>query len=119
MTPSRGCAATSRRPSWPRTRIPSSSSASRSAPAPRSYAAERGLDAVWLTPLPVDPAVAEAIAANAGRQLLVGGLADDLWDSSVARELAERAARCSSCRVPITPCAPRAMSSAPRSCRST
>ncbi|NPC42228.1 alpha/beta hydrolase [Nocardioides sp. zg-1230] len=54
-----------------------------------SYAAERGLDAVWFTPLLVDPVVAEGIAANAGRQLLVGGLADDLWDPAVARELAD------------------------------
>ena len=54
-----------------------------------SYAAERGLDAVWLTPLLVDPVVAEAIAANAGRQLLVGGPADELWDPEVARELAD------------------------------
>ncbi|MCY4724760.1 hypothetical protein NYO98_00600 [Nocardioides sp. STR2] len=54
-----------------------------------SYAAERGLDAVWLTPLLVDPVVAEAIAANAGRQLLVGGLADELWDPAVAQELAD------------------------------
>ena len=54
-----------------------------------SYAAERGLDAVWFTPLLVDPVVAEGIAANAGRQLLVGGLADELWDAAVARELAD------------------------------
>ncbi len=54
-----------------------------------SYAAERGLDAIWFTPLLVDPVVAEAIAANAGRQLLVGGLADELWDAAVARELAD------------------------------
>jgi pimeloyl-ACP methyl ester carboxylesterase len=54
-----------------------------------SYAAERGLDAIWFTPLLVDPVVAEGIAANAGRQLLVGGLADELWDPAVARELAE------------------------------
>ena len=54
-----------------------------------SYAAERGLDAIWFTPLLVDPVVAEAIAANAGRQLLVGGLADDLWDPAIARELAD------------------------------
>ena len=54
-----------------------------------SYAAERGLDAIWLTPLLVVPAQAEAIAANAGRQLLVGGLQDDLWDTAVARELAD------------------------------
>ena len=54
-----------------------------------SYAAERGLDAIWLTPLLVLPAQAEAIAANAGRQLLVGGLLDELWDATVARELAD------------------------------
>lgn len=54
-----------------------------------SYAAERGLDAIWLTPLLVEPTLSEAIAANAGRQLLVGGLADELWDPAVARELAD------------------------------
>lgn len=54
-----------------------------------SYAAERGLDAIWFTPLLVEPTVAEAIAANAGRQLLVGGLADELWHAGVARELAD------------------------------
>ncbi len=54
-----------------------------------SYAAERGLDAIWFTPLLVEAPVAEAIAANAGRQLLVGGLADELWDPAVARELAD------------------------------
>jgi hypothetical protein len=53
------------------------------------YAAERGLDAIWFTPILVDPRVVEAIASNAGRQLLVGGLADDLWDRAVARELAD------------------------------
>jgi pimeloyl-ACP methyl ester carboxylesterase len=54
-----------------------------------SYAAERGLDAIWFTPLLVEPELAEAIAANAGRQLLVGGLADELWDPAIARELAD------------------------------
>jgi hypothetical protein len=54
-----------------------------------SYAAERGLDSVWLTPLLAEPEVAEAIAANPGRQLLVGGLADELWDAAIARELAD------------------------------
>ena len=54
-----------------------------------SYAAERGLDAIWFTPLLVEPVIAEAIAANAGRQLLVGGLGDDLWDDAVACELAD------------------------------
>lgn len=54
-----------------------------------SYAAERGLDAIWFTPILVEPEVAEAIAANAGRQLLVGGLADELWDPAIASELGE------------------------------
>ena len=54
-----------------------------------SYAAERGLDAIWMTPLLVEPALAEAIAANAGRQLLVGGLRDELWVPSIAQELAD------------------------------
>ncbi len=54
-----------------------------------SYAAERGLDAVWLTPVLTEPRVVEAIGANAGRQLLVGGRADALWDPAVAGELAE------------------------------
>ncbi|WP_114327777.1 alpha/beta hydrolase [Nocardioides currus] len=54
-----------------------------------SYAAERGIDSIWLTPLLVVPEQAGAIAANEGRQLLVGGLADELWDARVAAELAE------------------------------
>ena len=53
-----------------------------------SYAAERGLDAIWFTPVLTDAPVAEAIAANAGRQLLVGGRADQLWVPSIARDLA-------------------------------
>lgn len=54
-----------------------------------SYAAELGLDAIWFTPLLVEAPLAEAVAANAGRQLLVGGLADELWDAGIARELAD------------------------------
>jgi predicted alpha/beta-hydrolase family hydrolase len=54
-------------------------------------AAERGYDAVWLTPLLQLPALAEAFAANPARQLLVGGTADDIaWDAAVARALAAR-----------------------------
>ena len=52
-----------------------------------SYAAERGLDSIWFTPLLVVPEVAESIAANPGRQL-VGGLADELWDAA-SRQLAD------------------------------
>lgn len=54
-------------------------------------AAERGLEAIWLTPLLRTPSLVDAIAANPARQLLVGGSADDLaWDARVARDLAER-----------------------------
>ncbi|HET7431095.1 MAG TPA: hypothetical protein VFJ89_06280 [Nocardioides sp.] len=53
-------------------------------------AAERRLPAVWLTPLLAEPALVAALAANPSPQLLVGGTADDLWDRSVARDLAER-----------------------------
>ncbi len=54
-------------------------------------AAERGYDAVWLTPLLTLPRLVDAIAANPGRQLLVGGTADDVaWDAAVARDLAGR-----------------------------
>ena len=54
-----------------------------------AYAAERALDAIWLTPLLIEPAQVEAIGSNAGRQLLVGGLADELWVADAARELAD------------------------------
>lgn len=58
----------------------------RSAP----YVAERGWDAVWLTPLLMLPHVADAIATHPGRQLLVGGTADDIaWDPSVASRLVD------------------------------
>lgn len=53
-----------------------------------SYAAERGLDSIWLTPVLVEPPVAAALAANTGRQLLVGGLRDELWVPSIAHGLA-------------------------------
>lgn len=55
-----------------------------------SYAAERGWDAVWLTPLLTVAHVAEAMAHHPGRQLLVGGTADDLaWDRGVAARLVD------------------------------
>ncbi|WP_185994491.1 alpha/beta hydrolase [Nocardioides campestrisoli] len=52
-----------------------------------SYAAERGVPAIWLTPLLTVPEVADAIAANPARQLVVGGLVDELWDAEVAERL--------------------------------
>jgi hypothetical protein len=53
-------------------------------------AAERGLPAVWLTPILEVAAITDAIAANPAPQLLVGGTADDFWDGAVARGLAGR-----------------------------
>ncbi|MBO0847688.1 MAG: alpha/beta hydrolase [Nocardioides sp.] len=53
-------------------------------------AAERGHPAVWFTPILGLPAIADALAANPAPQLLVGGTADALWDSAVARDLAGR-----------------------------
>jgi predicted alpha/beta-hydrolase family hydrolase len=49
-------------------------------------AAERGLPAIWLTPL-FGQRMVEAYAANPAPQLLVGGAADTLWKSEVARGL--------------------------------
>lgn len=52
-------------------------------------AAERRYDAVWLTPVLRVRSLADAIAANPARQLLVGGTADHVaWDADVARQLA-------------------------------
>ena len=56
-----------------------------------SLAAERGHEAIWLTPLLNVEPVAAAIAANSARQLVVGGTADHVaWDPAVARDLATR-----------------------------
>jgi hypothetical protein len=62
------------------------------------YAAERGFDAIWFTPLLVDVACVAGIRANPGRQLVVGGLRDDLWDTEVAAGL--RSERCDVLEVP-------------------
>jgi predicted alpha/beta-hydrolase family hydrolase len=62
-------------------------------------AAERGCEAVWLTPLLGVPSLVDAIAANPARQLLVGGTADELaWLPDVARSLAARG--CDVCELP-------------------
>ncbi len=51
-------------------------------------AAERGWDAVWLTPVLRAEVVVAGIAANHARQLLVGGTADHIaWDHDVAVSL--------------------------------
>ena len=48
-----------------------------------SYAAalvaERGLPAVWLTPVLTDESVVDSIAASSAPALLIGGTADRLW----------------------------------------
>lgn len=57
--------------------------------------AERGLDAIWMTPLFSMPGSIEAIqagAANGAHQLLVGGLCDPEWHSGAANELASHEA---------------------------
>lgn len=50
-----------------------------------AYAAERGYDAIWLTPLLHLPPVVAAMSNHAGRQLLVGGTEDPAWDLGTAR----------------------------------
>ena len=52
-----------------------------------AVAADRGLAAVWLTPLLTMPWVVAALSRCAAPFLLVGGTADDLWDGAVARRL--------------------------------
>lgn len=52
-----------------------------------TYAAERGFDAIWLTPLLLEASVVAGIRANPGRQLLVGGTGDQFWDATVAASL--------------------------------
>jgi hypothetical protein len=51
------------------------------------FAAERGFDAIWLTPLLVEPTVAAGVQSNSARQLLVGGSADEFWKAEVAAGL--------------------------------
>jgi hypothetical protein len=51
-------------------------------------AAERSLPAIWLTPVLDVTAIVDGIAANTAPQLLVGGSADELWDTAVSRRLA-------------------------------
>jgi hypothetical protein len=47
--------------------------------------AERGLPAVWFTPMLTDPAVVAALRGATGPCLLVGGTADPYWDGEIAR----------------------------------
>lgn len=48
-------------------------------------AAERGYDAVWLTPLLHLPEIVQAMSDHSGRQLLVGGTEDPAWNIKAAR----------------------------------
>ncbi|MET8835734.1 alpha/beta hydrolase [Micromonospora sp. NPDC004540] len=50
-------------------------------------AADRGLRAVWLTPVLNHPEVVEALGRATAPCLLVGGTADSLWNGAVARRL--------------------------------
>jgi hypothetical protein len=49
-------------------------------------AQEKGLPAMWLTPILADPVNAAALLRTAAPTLLVGGDADSLWDGAVARQ---------------------------------
>jgi pimeloyl-ACP methyl ester carboxylesterase len=50
-------------------------------------AAERGLLAVWLTPLLTLPWVVDALSRATAPVLLIGGSADRWWDGEVARRV--------------------------------
>lgn len=50
-------------------------------------AADRGLRAVWLTPVLNQPDLVEALSRATAPFLLVGGTADSLWDGELARRL--------------------------------
>jgi hypothetical protein len=52
-------------------------------------AAERGIPAVWLTPLLNDPVSVELLRGRTARALLIGGTADQSWDGALARELSD------------------------------
>jgi hypothetical protein len=56
-------------------------------------AAERGIAAVWLTPLLDEMVCREGVLANQARQLLVGGDQDVAWNPAVAHEASGRGAR--------------------------
>jgi hypothetical protein len=52
-----------------------------------AVAADRGLAAVWLTPVLTDPPTVAALRRTGAPYLLIGGTADKLWDGRLARSL--------------------------------
>jgi len=52
-----------------------------------ALAAERGLPAIWLTPNLAGDWVVDGLRRSTAPFLLVGGTADGLWNSTLAREL--------------------------------
>jgi hypothetical protein len=50
-------------------------------------AAERGIPAIWLTPVLVNPWVVDGLRRSTAPFLLIGGTADSLWEPVLAREL--------------------------------
>lgn len=52
-----------------------------------TVAADHGLPAVWLTPVLTSDWVVDGLRRATAPFLLVGGTADSLWDSALAREL--------------------------------
>jgi pimeloyl-ACP methyl ester carboxylesterase len=52
-----------------------------------ALAAERGLPAVWLTPILTAPWVAAALGRATVPFLVVGGTADEMWEGALARRL--------------------------------
>jgi hypothetical protein len=52
-----------------------------------AVAADRNLPAVWLTPVLTSAFVVDGLRRSTAPFLLVGGTADELWDSTLAREL--------------------------------
>jgi hypothetical protein len=49
--------------------------------------ADRGLTAIWLTPILTDKPTVSALRAAEGPCLLVGGTADQFWDGQTARQV--------------------------------
>jgi hypothetical protein len=50
-------------------------------------AAERGLPAIWLTPLLFEARIVDALSRASAPTLLIGGTADRAWRADVARDL--------------------------------